>query len=557
VKRFSGTFFKKERDKRTKICFTVIMKPTLKIPEIREDDRTPLVVTLLEIVRIQQEQIQELRDEIARLKGQKPKPQIKPSALEKNSGNKEQKGSTAKRPGSTKREKTAELEIHETVIVPAENVPEGSTFKGYEDFTVQGIKFQLHNKLYRRERWRNLEGDSIVAPLPANVKFVGGHFDDSLISFILSQYYHCHVTQPLILEQLQELKVDISAGQVNRIITEGKERFHAEKDEILQVGLEISDYINVDDTGARHQGKNGYCTHIGNELFAWFESTSSKSRINFLGLLRAGNKDYVLNTAAFDYMSAQKLPKTQMDILLGCEKSVFEDYGHWSATLESLGFNIERHIRIATEGALLGSILEYGSINPYLVILSDDAGQFAVLLLLHALCWIHAERSINKLVGFNDAQSEALARIRTLIWELYAELKAYKLNPQPVKKAELETRFDQIFTTRTCYETLNKTLMRIYKNKAELLLVLVRPEIPLHNNASETDIREYVRKRIISGSTRSDIGRRCRDTFASLKKTCRKLGVGFWEYLKDRVSGKNSIPWLPDLMRQRLGESPG
>lgn len=118
-------------------------------------------------------------------------------------------------------------------------------------------------------------------------------------------------------------------------------------------------------------------------------------------------------------------------------------------------------------------------------------------------------------------------------------------------------RFDKIFSTRTCYETLNQALTRISKNKAKLLLVLDRPEIPLHNNAADTDIREYVRKRIIRGSTRSHLGRRCRDTFASLKKTCRKLGVGFWEYLKDRVSGRNSIPWLPDLMRQRRGEAPG
>lgn len=531
------------------------MGATPKIPEIPEDERTPLVVALLEIIRIQQEQIQELRDEIARMKGQKPKPKIKPSALEKNSRRNEDKRTNGRRPGSNKREKTRDLKIHDTQTLRAKNVPKGSTFKGYEEFTVQGILFQAHNKLYRRERWVTPEGYTVVAALPESVIFVGGHFDAALVSFVLVQYYHCHVTQPLILEQLLELGVDISAGQLNRIITEGKERFHAEKDEILQVGLKISAYVHVDDTNARHQGKNGHCTIIGNELFAWFESTSSKSRINFLDLLRAGNKDYVLNSAAFDYMSAQKLPKAQMNLLVGCEQSVFEDYAHWRAALEAMGINTERHIRIATEGALLGSILEHGSINPDLVILSDDAGQFDVLL--HALCWIHAERSINKLVGFNDAQREALAGVRTQIWEIYGELKAYRDAPGPEKKRELEQRFDQVFTTRTCYETLNRALERIYKNKRELLLVLARPEIPLHNNAAETDIREYVRKRIISGSTRSDLGRRCRDTFASLKKTCRKLGVGFWEYLKDRVSGRNAIPWLPDLMRQRQEEAPG
>lgn len=205
-------------------------------------------------------------------------------------------------------------------------------------------------------------------------------------------------------------------------------------------------------------------------------------------------------------------------------------------------------MRIATEAGLLGRIIEHGTTNPDLAIISDDAGQFAVLV--HGLCWIHTERSIRRLTGFNNAQREALERTQNRIWEFYRDLKGYKQAPGPAKKAELARRFDQIFTASTCYDALNGALRRIYKNKAELLLVLDRPEIPLHNNESERDIREYVKKRKISGSTRRNLGRRCRDTFTSLKKRCRKLGLSFWEYLKDRVSGINAIPWLPDLMRE-------
>ncbi len=166
-----------------------------------------------------------------------------------------------------------------------------------------------------------------------------------------------------------------------------------------------------------------------------------------------------------------------------------------------------------------------------------------------------AERAIRKLVGFNGAQRAAVAGIRTKIWRFYKALKAYRQAPAPDKRASLEKRFDQIFTTHTCYASLNQALNRIHKNKAELLHVLERPDIPLHNNLSETDIRDYVKKRHISGSTRSDSGRRCRDTFATLKKTSRKLGNGFWAYLNDRLSGRNTVPWLPDLMKQRLAAS--
>jgi len=89
------------------------------------------------------------------------------------------------------------------------------------------------------------------------------------------------------------------------------------------------------------------------------------------------------------------------------------------------------------------------------------------------------------------------------------------------------------------------------RNKQELLLVLERPDLPLHNNLSEGDIREYVKRRKISGGTRSDEGRRGRDTFASLKKTCRKLGVSFWRFLNDRVRGEEEIQALPALIELR------
>ena len=95
----------------------------------------------------------------------------------------------------------------------------------------------------------------------------------------------------------------------------------------------------------------------------------------------------------------------------------------------------------------------------------------------------------------------------------------------------------------------------LYDKRAELLLVLDRPAVPLHNNGSEGDIREWATKRKISGSTRSDLGRRCRDTFISLKKTCRKLGISFWQYLQDRIRGGHEIVSLPDLIRQAAQEA--
>ena len=522
------------------------------IPDIPEEQRSPIVDQLLDICSLQQElilslqeQVQVLRDEIARLKNQKPRPKIRPSSLE-NRPDKKKKGKkkkSGKRPGSAKRRKN--LPIHETIDVKPDNLPEGSRFKGYDCFTVQDIIIRAHNIRYRLERWKTPPGAYIVGQLPKQVK---GHFGSTLRSFILYQYYHAHVTQPLIGEELLEFGIDISTGQINGIITEGNDAFHLEKDQLLCTGLEVSPYVHVDDTGARHKGQNGYCTHIGNELFAWFKSTRYKSRINFLTLLQAGHSDYLLNDDAFGYMAGYKFPKSKLAQIASHNLTCFNTTEQWKSFLKELDILSDIHVRIATEGALLASVLEHG-INPDLVILSDNAGQFNVFL--HALCWIHAERTLNKIVGINDQQREAIEDIRTQFWDLYDQLKLFKQDPTEAKKVELSACFDKLFTAKTCCIILNLALKRIYKNKSELLLVLERPDIPLHNNLSERDIREYVKKRKISGSTRSDVGRRCRDTFTSLKKTCRKLDVSFWKYLLDRVIGSHQIPLLGDLVRQR------
>ena len=210
-----------------------------------------------------------------------------------------------------------------------------------------------------------------------------------------------------------------------------------------------------------------------------------------------------------------------------------------------LGISNAHSRRLLIESALIGSILSHG-FPIDMVILSDDAGQFNVLL--HALCWIHAERGIKALSMSNELQTKAVEWARNEVWEIYKALRDYKTKPNQEDKITITKRFDTLCTTKTDYHSLNLVLKRLYNNKTELLLVLERPEIPLHNNLSERDIREYVKRRKISGSTRSDEGRRCRDTFASLKKTALKMGVSFWDYLIDRTTKKYAIPSLDQLV---------
>ena len=517
------------------------------IKKISKEEKTSLVEDLLGIIQKQSDELQQLKDEIARLKGHKAKPKIKPSNLDKKTG--KSPNNNKKKKARKKRSKTKDLIIHEDSSFHPENIPPGSTLIDYQDFVVQDIIFSNWNIRYRRARWQTPSGKFITGKLP---KDVNGHYGSGLVSFVLYQHYACHVTQPLILEQLHELGIDISSGQLNNILIKNKDSFHYEKDLLLPTGLSISNHINVDDTGARHKGKNGYCTHIGNDYFAWFESTKSKSRINFLELLRTGKKDFVLNSDALDYMAANRLPKYQLEKLSPNADKIVANKRQWLAFLKSCGIATKNHVRIAMEGGLVGSIVHHG-FNKDLVIISDDAGQFNVFL--HGLCWVHAERSIHKLIGYTDKTNKILDRVRKDIWQLYRDLKNYRIKPNAKQKVKLEKQFDQLFSQKTEFATLDLALKRIYENKQELLLVLERPDIPLHNNLSESDIREYVKRRKISGSTRSDTGKKCRDTFISLKKTCRKLGISYWTYLHDRISNENNIPPLNDLMKIKAAQT--
>ena len=270
--------------------------------------------------------------------------------------------------------------------------------------------------------------------------------------------------------------------------------------------------------------------------------------MNFLSLLRAGHQDYVLNAGALAYMAHHKLPQVKLNLLQ--EGQSFEDKDAWEEYLKSVGISAPRHRLVATEGALVGSLLARGfPVDMGIASRRCRAVQRVPPCPMLDPC---AKRNINKLVPLNDTHAKQIAWVRCQIWDLYADLKAYKTDPalqNPTFQEEIRQRFRELCRTRTTYQTLNGHLKRLLASQDELLRVLEDPRLPLHNNLSESDIREYVKRRKISGSTRSDEGRRCRDTFTSLKKTCRKLGLSFWQYLRDRVSRSNAIAPLGEAVR--------
>lgn len=489
-----------------------------------------------------------LREELARLRGLKGRPNVKPSGMEKKTEARAKANGRAKK--RRRGAKLSKLSIDEEKVVEAEDVPAGSRSKGYQDYVVQDLLIQPWTTKYRRARWRTPSGETIVAPLPGGIH---GHFGAALKCFVLTQYHKCQVTVGRLLDLLHDIGVVISKRQLMRLLLEGQEAFLDEAREVLRSGLESASWITVDDTGARHRARNGVCTHIGNDHFAWFATTFSKSRLNFLQLLAAGDETHLINQAAIAYMRERKLPETVIGRLAGHEQTRFADAATWTAHLQELGLTglelTSDPARIATEGALWGNITAQGLLDGT-VIVSDGAGQFKVGD--HALCWVHSERLVYRLDTFCEPKREAKERIRSRIWGLYGDLKAYCRDPTPRYKAALERRFERIFTTQTGFALLDRLLQRLHAQKHDLLAVLERPDIPLHTNGSENAIRGQAIRRKISGGTRSDLGRNCRDAFSSLMKTCAKQSISFWDYLANRlgVPGAPHVPPLADLIRQ-------
>ena len=514
-----------------------------------------IIARLVALVFGYKAKVRALDDELLVQKGQKKRPTFTGSNLVKKTEKAEAAAAAAARaarpPGehvAVRRPRVA-LAPHTTVrLTVTQPVPPGSVRKGFEYVMTQDVELRVNNILFARERWLTPDGLSLVAEMPA--AYAGGHFGPGLVAYVLGQYFDCHVSQPRLHSQLNDIGVRISHSQVDVLLNRSIEAFAAEKAKVLRTGLLHSPNITVDDSSAPHMGTTGIVTNISGSAFASFHSSQSKSRLNFLEVFHAGQARYTVNDAALRYMAEHGLsPKLVVLLRENQGKGSLESL---QSLLTRLGVTGDVNRRIVTEAALWGALK--GKLHPMLAVVSDGAQQFVLDGQRHGLCWVHSERLVAVLLPVNDAQRADQERVCDGIWALFRALRAYKKQPSLEQAALLDAQFDQVFQQETSFPELNAQLALLYEHKNDLLLVLRRPDVPLHTNQSETDIRDFVHKRKVSGRTRGPKGRLRRDVHMSLKQTCRKLGVSFWVYLKDRISGTNAIAPLEQLVKARIDE---
>ena len=519
----------------------------------------PILFQLIERLSQENEELkadnQKLRDENSLLKGEQGKPKIRGNKKPgKNiSSEKERKKREKKKEKKSKAKKhKIKIDRIEVCKVDRSKLPQDAEFKGYDSVIVQEILVKTDNVEYKKEVFHSaIEHKTYVGQLPAAVT---GEFAPGVRSLVSTLKYVGNMSEPKILDLLENCGIFISQSTISRILTNDESGFNKEKEDIFRAALETTPFQQIDDTTVRVNGENQYSQIFCNPLYTAFFTVPHKNRLTILDILLCGReRTYIFDLKALRLLSDLKVPKTVINQIRDFtdEREISE--AGMQELLKNIfpdakkGKNTKTRIMEASAIASYHRQTEIPVVN---ILLSDDAPQFKKLTAEQALCWIHDGRHYNRLnpiVPFNVAELE---KFKTRFWDYYGELLKYKENPNPETSARLASEFDNLFSTKTGYDALDDRIEKTRNKKEELLLVLKYPWLPLHNNASELGARVEKRRQDVSLQTKSDNGTKAKDSFLTVTQTAKKLGVNAYKYIYDRISKTFSMPPLADLILQ-------
>ena len=528
------------------------------IPDEDISDAINLLFQLIEELHLDNEKLktenQKLRDEINLLKGEQGKPDI-PSSKKKQDGDiSSEKERKKQEPPKQKKSKSKKHKIKidrtEICTVDLTGLPDDLEFKGYQNVVVQGIIIKTDNVEYQKEvYYSRSQKKTYIGKLPIEVK---GEFNAEIKSLVYTTKHVSNMSESKIHEFLENFGIHISPATISRILTKNNELFDQEKADIVLAGISSTGYQQIDDTSGRVKGQNHFVQILCNPFYTAYFTMPHKDRLSILKIFLGGKiKNYNFNEDAFtllekfrltknmiakirDMVSGQILDNEQMEQLL---EKIFPDPGK--------GKNLRKRIMEA------GAIAAYQQQTDYPVIqilLSDDAPQFKLITKWQALCWVHDGRNYKKLQPIVPLHKEKLEKFLDRYWNYYGKLLEYKINPTSQMAELLSAEFDKLFSTRTKYQALDERIAKTKAKKAQLLLVLKYPELPLHNNDAELGARAQVRNRDVSLHTMTKDGTKANDTFMTIVQTAKKLGVSSYEYIHDRVSKSFCMPSLSELI---------
>lgn len=498
------------------------------------------------------EQVQELRDEVNRLKGEQGKPPIKPG--KRGGGSDHSSEKERRRPKKRRRRRKAqqvEIDREEKLQIERSELPEDAVFKGYEPVVIQDLVLKTNNVRFLKEKYYSPSlRETYLAALPAGYR---GEFGPGLRSLVVTLYYAAEMTEPKIIEFLENMGIRISAGQVSNLLIKNQQNWHVEKQAVYLAGLQSTSWQHVDDTATRVNGENQHCHIICNPLYSAYFTRPHKDRLTVIDILaNRFETQFLLNEQTVEWLQTFGTPQwAQAAIALWPQGTVLTYPELADLVQTELGrLNDQQQARVCEAAAL--TAYHSQSVTPIVpVLLSDDAPQFRFISAEHALCWVHAGRHFKKLIPVVDYHRQLTDDFLTQFWDFYHQLQDYRTQPSKQQAAVLDLAFDDLFSTVTGYNQLDKRIAKTKAKKDRLLKVLKYPQIPLHNNPAELGARRRVRKRDISFGPRTQDGREAWDTFMTLVATAKKLGVSFYDYVFDRIAEVYAMPSLDQLIQQR------
>ena len=517
-----------------------------------------LVESLVEENEAQAQQIQALKDEINRLKGEQGKPDIRKQSksnddeCDDHSSEEERKKRNPKKPGKPGGTKKSNVTVDRTVEVSLdkETLPVGGYRNGIITTVVQDINFGSDNIEFRRETYYIAQtGQYFIASLPAGYD---AEYGPKIKAFIKAAYSSWHMTLKNITAQLKCMGVQITISTVSRIALNQNDVFHQEKREVVCAGLQSTTYQHLDDTSGRECGQNCYVNVLVNPYYSAYFTLPKKDRLTIIELLSVDGLRFMLNQETLMLMEALGLPECYLRSVKDLITETYLTRTDMDRLLADLFPNPKKHKKHRKIILEACAITAYQS-SPYVItqLIVDDAPQFKAITQWLGLCWIHEGRHYKKMNPVIEKHTALLESFREEFWDYYRQLLDYKENPSDELAEVLSKRFDELFSQTTGYEKLDKQIALTLAKKEELLLVLKFPFIPIHNNPAELAARVQARNRDIHLHTMSTAGTKTKDTLATLSETAGKLTVNFYDYLLDRITRKYKMPSLAELIKQR------
>ena len=499
-----------------------------------------------------EDEVQKLKNELNKLKGETVPPEVRKQTgkdKKKHSSNSERNRN--KKPPKGKggsKKKTVKVDETQKLIIKKSKLPDDAKRSGIKSTIIQDVIITTKNiEFHRQKYFSKSENKTFIAPLPAGYE---GEYGPNLKTWVKTLYSAAQVTIDNIAFVFNSAGSVISSATISRIITNNNSELHDEKLNIVKAGLQSTPYQHLDDTSGRESGDNCYVNVLTNPYYTAYFTLKSKSRASVIEMLSLDNFSYLFDDLSFSIMATMGLSNKYIEYLRATTSQLLYFKSGVEDLLKQLFPDPKKHSKnrkIILEASSISSYQQSEYAIKYLIV--DDAPQFKLITENLGLCWIHEGRHYKKLIPFFDINKKVLKQYIKTFWNFYDLLKDYKKTPTQEKQTELNNKFDEVFSKKTGYKKLDRQIERTRAKKEELLLVLLHPWLPIHNNSAELAARFQARNRDIHYHTMSSAGTKIKDTLATITMTSKKLSVNVFKYLFDKITKTYEMPTLAELIK--------